>query len=872
MTTLEEARSALVEADKAGNVEDARRLADFIYSKTRPSPGIGAYARQGIARGLGAPVDLVNAGLDIVGLGSEQPLGGSKSIGAGYDWLAEQLGGVGVPPPGTPELGHDLEGYAKSAARGMGEAVGAFAPGGALVKGLSAGKGVTGNIARQIGETFRRAPVPFAALEAGAGAAAGAGGQAAVGMTGTERARPTGEIIGGAGPGLYSVFNLPKAAFRIVRGGIFPFTKGGATIRAARRVQGLVADPEAAATKMGEEPISELSAAQRTGEPRLMALEREVLDEDVKLDEKFAGQSKRAVQQLRDALSQVGGPVPPVATRQFIEQRRQYLLNLVDARMAQAQAAVEQRLATLNPTQRKSEASVIVREEIDRALAAAKSQEHELWDQVPMDVKVPTQASRSAFVEVLKLTPKAQLDDVPVDAKRFLGGGDEADEFSEALSVWGLTPKGKGFGETESVREVAGLRSKLLEEARIARAAGNYNKARISDNLASALLEDLGAVPGNVQGDAGRALRQALDFSRTVAEKYRRGAVGKILGTERVGGPSVAPEMTLESTVGVGGTKGAVAAKEIAGVTGGSNAALEQYMLNRFQAAAMKGGRLDANAARRFLTENADMLDGIPGLRQTLEASTRDVDVLGKATAAAGRVRASLTDQKKSYTARFLGTNVDQEIGNVLKSDNPQRMALALRVAAQKDRAGAALSGLKASVVDHLIKRIETPQGGLSGTGLDALLKDKQMLAVTRNILTAPEIDRLRKIASELRMIETSKGRLPGIGGIINDMPSTLLDLAVRTVAARHGAAVGGKTSGASLVTAGFFSKRAQAFLKSMTNDKAKDLLREAIQDKDLFQTLLTDTTSKAGRQMADRRLNAWLEIPGRSMLEGNEE
>lgn len=869
MTTLDDALSALRAADAAGNVEDARRLAVIADRLSKEQePGLGSFAREGIARGVGAPVDLVNAGLSTVGLGTDQPLGGSKSIGAGYNWLAKQLGGTGVPRPGTQPPG-----FVESAARGAGEAIGAIVPGGALVKGLSAGRGIAGTIARKIGETFKRAPASSLALETTAGAGAGAGGQAAVGITGTEGARPVGEIAGGLGPAAYATFNLPALAFKAMRAGYrwLPFSRAGGEIRAGRRVQGLVADPEAAAARMGDEPISELSPAQRSGEPRLMSLEREVLDEDVKLDDKFAEQSKRAVQQLRDALSNVGGTVPPGATRQFIAQRRQYLLDLVDARVAQAQAAVEQRLAGLSPSQRKSEASTIVREEIDRALAAAKSQEHDLWDVVPMDVKVSTNTSRAAFAELLKLTPKAQMDDIPVDAKRLLGGGDEADEFADALNVWGLAPKGKGFGETESVREVAGLRSKLLEDARIARAAGNYNKARISDNLADALLEDLGAVPGNVQGDAGIALRQALDFSRSVAEKYRRGAVGKILGTERVGGPSVAPEMTLESTVGAGGTKGAVAAREIAGVTGGSGAPLEQYMLNRFQTAAVKGRKVDANAARRFLTENADILDSIPGLRQTLETSVRDVDVLAKAVTAQGRVHASLTDQKKSYTARFLGANVDQEITNVLKSDNPQRMALELRQAAQKDRTGAAMSGLKASVVDYMMRKGETPQGGLSGVGLDALLKDKQMLAVARNFLTAPELDRLRKIAFELRMLETSAGRLPKVGGVINDMPSTLLDLAVRTVAARHGAAVGGKTSGASLVTAGFFSKRAQGLLRGLTNDKAKDLLREAVQDKDLFQALLTDTTSKAGRQMADRRLNAWLEIPGRSFLEGDE-
>ena len=930
--------------------QDAPLVSGWQQAPVVKSPGVGAFAKRGLARGLGAPVDLVNAGLGLVGLGRERPFFGSKTW---QQTLDETFGGPSAPEGAKPTT------FPEAMAGGAAEAVGSLLPGAVIVKGLSAGKGLAGYIARRIGETFARQPASAVAGTAVAGAGAGIGGQAAVQLTDDERARIFGELAGGfaaaplgAAPGAalratdVTLSNVPLGVgkvYRAAKAGLFPFTRGGAEVRARARVQGLVADPDVAAARMAEPTIADVSPATRSGEPALMALEREVLNTDPKLAAEFAGKSREATDKLRQEISEIAGGGQVEETRQFLGQRLESttagieanrqarqaaterqrgittgladvdaeaaardvaarssrLLNALNIRADQARAVTEQRLAALSPTQRKSEAAVIVREEIENALTAANNQARELWEAVPMDIQVPTNTGRAAYGELVAKTPQAQQDSIPDKARRFLD-----------------PDSNQKFGDAESVREVWGLRSDLLETAREARAAGKFNAARMADDLADALLSDLGAVQGETAGAVGQPLREALDFSRVVAERFRRGAVGKILGTERAGGERIAPEMTLEATVGAGGTRGAVAASQIAAAAPTSQAAKEgtrQYLLNRLQDVAVKGSAFNQVAARKFVTDNADMLDQYPALRQEIEgvASSADLsDRIGatmasrskRVTRAAGRLTAAsdaegravtaeaertaretakLTDrqafarttavEKKSYVSAFLNAPVEQEFDVVLKAKNPVAAASALKRSAQKDQSGRALAGLKASFADYLIRRASTKAGDLSG--LDIVLNDSRMMAGAREFMAPDDIMRLRRIAGELKNIETAAGPLPSVGkAVISDVPSTILSLAARTLAAGEAAKVAKHTGGHGLIIAGMFTKRAQQLLTNLTRDRAKALLTEAVQDQELFKTLLTTTATQMGRKAVNMRLNTWLEIPGRTFLENQDE
>lgn len=955
-----------------------------------------AFLNQGIATGLGAPVDLMNAALQAAGItgpGSiserasdalglprvpvEGPVGGSESIEQG-------MRATGVP---VPESGAKPKTFPERIFRGVGEATGALVPLTGAASRLAQGTGLTAGVARSATETAVRNPLATAGAEAASGAGAGVGGGVADRISPDN---PVAEVLGELAGGLSiplavkaSALSVPRLALRAGKVALTPFTEAGGRVRAENRVQGLSQDPDRARERLNEDTISDLTPAQRTGEPRLMALERAVLSRDAALEGEFAERTARATLQLRNAMQDIGGSATADDARKFIETRRdsvldevtaqgdrrkaavenrrgeqiaeteatltndtasidrsrsasidviekrkQRLLSALSLRAQQAAAIAEQRLSTLTPERRASESSVIVREEIESALSDAKAQENVLWAAVPKDTQVLTENSRRVFrafdgqltldeaedfpnLADLSL-PRAQRDKMPAKARQFL-----APDSNQRLQ------------DVDTVQEVWGLRSDLLESARAARAAGENNTARIAENIADALLDDLGARTGDLKGEAGESLRAALDFSREVAERFRQGAVGRILGREKTGGDKVDPRLTLDATVGSGGVKGEVATSEILDAAPNSQEEIGRFLQDKFFRSSVRGDRLIPDAARRFATENSELLDRYPDLRnRILDAAEAQEDASRIADSSVSRKRqvgsasdkrrrnvdaearessrtaerlaretirsieALATDQVKridstttsrikalqspneSAAARFLSAPVDEEFSRVLKANNPRMAARELSRQVAKDETGRAAQGLKASVVDFLIRDAETGtfddlgQQTLSGRRLQKALTDTRTSAALSEVLSNDEMRRLQRIASELSKIEASQGRLPDVGGVLNDVPSALLAMPARVMAARAGAQFGAGTSGASLLTANIFSQRAREFMSRLTNDTAYALIVEAVQDPRAFRALFSKTNTPKQQKQAAARFDAWLVGPGARFFE----
>jgi hypothetical protein len=136
-------------------------------------------ANIGVARGIGAPVDIVNAGLSKVGLGSDYPIGGSESLKDLFQAISFGNAISDVPPQtsGQKILRRTTEevGAAVPMALGAAATVPAKAAATATPTVLSAAR----QIADDVRNAYRASPSKFAASEA----AAAAGGGAAAGAT-----------------------------------------------------------------------------------------------------------------------------------------------------------------------------------------------------------------------------------------------------------------------------------------------------------------------------------------------------------------------------------------------------------------------------------------------------------------------------------------------------------------------------------------------------------------------------------------------------------------------------------------------------------------------------------------------------------------
>lgn len=823
-------------------------------------PGFMEFVNQGIASGLGAPVDMVtgviNAGIsganmifppeqNLSGLITgeapaprfghiQDPFGGSASINRG-------MSGMGVPVA-PPEM--RAEGFMENIGAGLGGAAGALVPFSAGAKAVQGLGGAAGAAGEAILSPFIQTPGRAIATELAAGAGAGAGIDVAQNLApGNPYAEIGGALIGGGVAGLTPNLVTRAAPYvpgiglatRATQAAVAPFTKAGALVRARNRIAGLVEDPDAARAALTQENIGGLSPATQTGERRLMALEQQVRNTDPTADATMRGREAETNRLFNDELAAVGGDGSIADTRSFLSDRVGGLVTKMDEAVERASQRAEDQLALLTPSQRQSASSVIVREEIDAAHSAARQQENQLWTAIPESVEVPTEATYAAYKGFVNQLSRAELDTLPPKVAQFLGDTSNT-----------------RFGDFETVKEMHGLYSELRKASRQARAAGEFNTARIADGVADAIIEDIGAKAGNVQGQAGAAMRDAIDFSREVNQVYRQGSIGKVLGYAREGGQSLPAELTLDSTVGRQGTRGAVNLDEVRRATNNSpatEAAVRDYTMSNLQNTSVRNGELNPRATENFLVRNDELLAKMPETREQIAGALAANQSASAVDTTMAARRAAVTQD--SQAGRLLLSPQGKEIANLYRSEAPQASAAQLVRQAQADPSGAALAGLKGAFIDDVIGAATSRQfdeagnSVLSGNAARAHLSDPKVQSVAGEMLSPTEQSRLEQIVDAMQKADLSRSGLPDVGPVINDTPNNIISLIFRTLAARQGAKAGAGTSGASLLTANFASRRMEALLDKLTNNKAEQLIREAIMgDREMFDTLLANPST----------------------------
>lgn len=816
-----------------------------------PRPSGIDFLNQGIASGLGASVDLVTGGINagITGLNMvtggdippiRDPIGGSASINRG-------LQSVGVHAA-TPET--RPEGFVENIAAGVGGAAGALVPftaGAKVAQGLG---GVAGAAGEAMLAPFTQTPVRAIGAELAAGGGAGAGIDVAQQVApGNPLAEVAGALIGGGVAGLTPNLAARSAPYipgiglatRATQAAVAPFTKAGALVRARNRIAGLVENPDAARAALTQENIGGLSPATQTGERRLMALEQRVRNTDPTADATMRGREAETNRLFNDEIAAVGGEGSISDTRSFLSERVGGLVTKMDEAVERASKRAEDQLALLTPSQRQSAASVIVREEIDVAHSAARQQENQLWQAIPESVEVPTEATYAAYRGFANQLSRAELDTLPPKVAQFLGDGSNSK-----------------FADFETVKEMHGLYSELRKASRQARAAGEFNTARIADGVADAIIDDIGAKAGNVQGQAGAAMRDAIDFSREVNQVYRQGSIGKVLGYAREGGQSLPAELTLDSTVGRQGTRGAVNLDEVRRATNNSpatEAAVRDYTLSNLQSTSVRNGEMNPRAVENFLVRNDELLAKTPETRKQIgNALSANQSANALSTRMVAR-RAAVTQD--SQAGQLISSPQGREIANLYRAESPQAAAAQLVRQSQADPSGASLAGLKGAFIDDVIGAATSRQfdeagnAVLSGNAARSHLSDPAVQAVSKEVLSDEQASRLEKIVDAMQKADLSRTALPDVGPVISDAPNNIISLIFRTLAARQGAKAGQGTSGASLLTANFASRRMEALLDKLTNNKAEQLIRQAVMgDRELFDSLLANPATMKPSQI----------------------
>jgi hypothetical protein len=845
---------------------------------------------RGVAKLLGTPVDVVNQLGGLVGADVEEPIGGSmnlqrvfQALGVGRDPAAD-LGRAGV-------VG-EVVGMSAPAAMGM-VAGGARSATGALSEPAKIPSVFT-QLTRDVARTAYRNPVTFYGLETASAATAGlARYEAMQRFPNSPGAQAFAELLGGLTPAatlglippatratISIAERLPVTGIVVrstrrfvtkpVQAAVETLRPAGAKRRAEARVGRAVADPMESLSNLRRTDILPeareiMTPAARSGDPGLLALERSVIETSEELGQAAQQNFAEVNRAIRDSLLE--GPTKPVPLHQV----REYFTGLMDTRIQIAAQRVEEQMAALGPRATRADLNRLARIELQAAKTAAREQEKQLYRLIPDDAVVPTEATRDLYQSINLSTPRALQGDIPDAAKKFL-----TPKIKNAKGK--LVDNPNYLGDDTTIDELRGLQTKLRDDARAARSEGRFNAARIADDIAESIKDDIANATNGE--DTINAVQTAVSFSRDLNQRFTKNPViSQLLGRSRTGGPRVMEGMTLETTVGTRGPRAAEATDALLEAVrrNGDEPAMRQhiegFLIDDFRRAAVEGGRIDEAAARNWISNNSDALDRFPELRRSIDRASRATGELIEAERA--------FDPRVSRAAVFLNATPDTEIERVINTAEPAAAMKELVRLARTDPTREAETGLKQAFTRMLFNRSKVAKTDfydmeyVSGAKLTDELSRTPIQQSMRELFTPDEITRIEQARKTALLLDAQRRSGKSAEGVIGDTPALLLSILTRTGAAQVGRKLAVATGGGTVQTPGILASEARKLLQAGVTNVPERLLTDAITatDDELFRALLLPLDSQQNVREVHRQMHAWVlhTLAEQNQIEGDE-
>ena len=833
--------------------------------------GFMRFMNKGMAETLGAPVDLISAGLNAVGINTgDSPWGGSQNIRQG-------MRNIGAPTPNRgPETTSEFMGL------GVGEGAGMAVPFGGLVNKIAKAPGLFGGLARTGQKRLLKTGGPV--IAAGAGLAGGMGAGAArqqaeradLGPTQTMLAEMAGGLAATTGSGAALKLAMKTPGLRILKGfaqrAATPFFDEPAWQQASDIMRSKFDDPLDAINQVKAAKGTNMMASTATENPGALGLAQTVMDMNPALKERLSKQASDSVQSLAESIKGTGRPK---STREFIYQKRQTLFRAMEARVemaaSKAKSAIEQVKATL------ADAKVIVAKAMREAEADVILQRKALWDGVDQSIKIPVKRTVAAYNEVLSQLSPVNEKNLPQGVRDIIG----------PVANTGHRGLGSSPITHTTLKDAYALYKELGQQADNALSTQggkqNRHKAAILLELQDAVMEDM-----ETMGGAHSDLRTAIDFSKMEINTFRKGPVGAMLGYQgSKWGEPLADSLMLEKTL-VKGEEGSLArgriqsaakegdmARTAMGQVSPSGSAsvnvaegMQDYLKQEFVKYATKDGIVDPNAARLFLRDRAELMDSFPTLKKQLEAARKTEDVSRRVMSETDGQRKRFDKKEVSKTAQLLGGPLDVQVGKIMASEDPtQGMREAVKIV-KRDPTGEALKGLQAGFGQFLIKDITTSKTDLSGKlildgiRLRANLKMDEFMGPIKALYSPEQIKGIEEMADQLAKFQIQQQHnkaVPLLGGTT----SWLIDFTSGIVGAKFGRALNTGT----IQVPGKTASLAVKFARFLTTNKVEQVLSDAIMDHDLMIALLRGK----GTAQGERVLRSWMVGTGARLFEDDE-
>lgn len=732
-----------------------------------------------------------------------------------------------------------------------------------------------GRILDDIGTQAARNPKTATAAEVGGAAGAGIGkslGDSEFGEGSWEAS--TSELVGGilggvtpttivpaAGRGLDSLTDLFPAG-RMVKRSVGRFFNVEGDSSARRAVQGRLqevtdlrgrldsSDPQEAAEAaerlqrlqsglrgQDDSVLSEyLTPAQRTDDDGILSLAAKARADNPQLLAHWRSQAEENLGALRSRLQDLGGEADP---GEFTQMAQQEVDDLVTVAAANARRKIgafgEGRMS-------RSDASQLMRKELEDAYRVARTQERGLWSEVPEDMVMPAENIRARYQELSSDLGEITSADMPDAARRFLD--------PSSPSTW-LPPAEPGVQDTVPLRRLQELRSSLLDEAANASSGinPNRNKARLARRLADGILDDLQAVDPK-DSPSTAAFVAARDFSRHLNSRFTRGPVGEVLRTRPNREGVIPDEETLQRTIGRGGTRAASAtrafARALRSPSEGAQGAYRDFLDGEFMSMAFREGRdgqrvVSEEGAQRFMRKYSDLFERNPATASRYQEMTQT-----------GRVDEA-------------ATRVSDGVSSVLSKGNPASEVRRIRSLSQGEGGKEVWEGFRRNMLNELIGGASRTRDGtttFSGQAIMAKLdNDPKFRRALEETFSKTELQRLRQLANTAARIERDMAA-PASARLSDSEPPMLNKALAQLGGAKLGAAVnratGGSGAGTSLQAAQMGSGMMTQLAARGIRDPQRDLIYDALKNENLMDSLLVPPQSKDMKDRFASVLNAW--------------
>lgn len=592
----------------------------------------------GLAGIAGMPVDITNAVLNSVGIGSEEPVGGSNWFQKKLQGASDLVGGGAMFPKGADTTGGRI-------LRRVGEEVGATSiPGGAMLKVAGSAKkakvgydvGKRGFAREQILDPISRSPGKAAIGEGIAATGSGIGaGTAQEIKPGDTTLETYGQLIGGVAPGVTPTAWVNRGK-EIVTGWVSSrFSSSSQKALAERAIskvmQGALSGNAGKNLKESQRlrkqaPGFDPTTAEATGDPSLIRQQQA-------LEKEAQGKFLRGVLERRKrneaAVAEFSGRVAPDADANtgLVVRAADGRVEVIGDRITRlvARNAHEQEiLAGGIPRVDKIESGQILRKGIDDARTDAS---------LKMSLRAEELGINDADLSVPFKDWQDKIKTKYAPNSRFVDTGEQPKILKQIVN---------DKGTKTNFQDIKAIREEITDE--LIKALSPVNRDRKKIRILTRLKKDVDGLVSSLDKELGANYTQfRKEYLDNFIKPFESGAVYKVRRSDGTGFVKTSDEMVASEF-----TKNQSSARQFREVFGNDENmmnALHDSVLDDLANKAIKDGVIDKNKFLAWKNKNKDMLKELPNISKSVDDLEKTQNALWDRQAQLGR-RQQYVDDK----------------------------------------------------------------------------------------------------------------------------------------------------------------------------------------------------------------------------------